>query len=82
MTDAAKSFATDTKGEEFGTAKTMAGYQTLINVQARDRFGNLQNEGRAWQILPATSSTRMLNPRSTSFMKSDNGASRYCPPRH
>jgi hypothetical protein len=45
VTDARKSFALNQQGEEFGTVKTVAGLVTTINVQARDRFGNLQNEG-------------------------------------
>ena len=44
-TDAKKSFATDKQGEDFGTDNSVAGFVTTINVQARDRFGNLQNEG-------------------------------------
>ena len=44
-TDAKKSFAKNRQGEAFGTANTVAGFLTTINVQARDRFGNLQNEG-------------------------------------
>ena len=67
-------------GEEFGRrqAEVLGELRAQYAAHLRRAVAGVAAAGRAWQKMPSTSSTRMMNPRVLSKMPSDDVTSNIC----